>query len=152
MNNELLTKLRELIDQNEDVGLDAAINECIELAEQSQHPPTTGKGLTPDQVMEVVTEVLQDSYGDDVLDWIERRCYTDNDSGITKRIRARLEALSPKEVGEHGYGPSVEEVMYGIRSVLEDHGLILERNANAVLYSDIRQRLTKLFTPKTDKP
>lgn len=45
---------------------------------------------TVERIMEVVTEVLQDSYGDDVLDWIERRGYTDKDSGITQRIEAKL--------------------------------------------------------------
>jgi hypothetical protein len=55
---DLVTKLRELIDQNEDVGLDAVINECIELAKQSQHPPATVKGLSVEQAMEVVDEEL----------------------------------------------------------------------------------------------
>jgi hypothetical protein len=43
-----------------------------------------------ERIMEAITEVLQDSYGDDVLDWIERSAYRDKDSGITQRIEAKL--------------------------------------------------------------
>lgn len=45
---------------------------------------------TVERIMEAITEVLQDIYGDDVLDWIERRCYTDKHSGITKHITDKL--------------------------------------------------------------
>lgn len=45
---------------------------------------------TVEKIMEAINDVLQDSYGDDVLDWIERSAYRDKDSGITQRITAKL--------------------------------------------------------------
>jgi hypothetical protein len=41
--------------------------------------------------MEAVTDVLQDTYGDEVLDWIERGSYRDKDNKITRGINSKLQ-------------------------------------------------------------